>query len=45
MLKRNFKTNGYEDTASDDDVNSLESYQPMTGVKISGIRAVQIIYK
>ncbi len=45
MLKRNFKTNCYEDTTSDDDINSLESYRPMTGVKIDGIRAVQIIYK
>lgn len=46
MLKRNFKTNGYEDSSGDDDdVNSLESYRPGNGVKIGGIDAVQIVYK
>ncbi len=45
ILKRNFKTNGCEDSSCDDDVNSLESYRPGNGVKIGGIDAVQIVYK
>ncbi len=45
MLKQNFKTNCYDDTTSDNDNNSLNPYQPMTGVKIDGVAAVQIINK
>jgi len=45
MLKQNFKTNCYDDSTSDNDIKSLNSYQPMTGVKIDGVAAVQIIYK
>jgi hypothetical protein len=44
MLKRNFKSDGSEDSSSDD-INSLESYRPGNGVKISGIHAVQTIYQ
>jgi len=45
MLKQNFKTNCYDDSTSDNDIKSLNSYQPMTGVRIDGVAAVQIIYK
>jgi hypothetical protein len=43
MLKRNFKTDFDTDSSSDEDVNSLILYQPGNGVKIDGIRAIQII--
>lgn len=44
MLKRNFKTDGSEDT-SDKDCMALDPYRPRRGVRIDGITAVQIVYQ
>ena len=45
MLRRNFKADFYEDTSSDDDVQSLPLYRPTPGVKIDGIHAIRIVYQ
>ena len=45
MLKRNFKADMCEDTSSDDDVSSLQPYRTKSGAKISGIHAIQIVYR
>lgn len=45
MLKQNFRTDGYQDSSTEDDFNLLKPYQPGGRVRIGGIDAVQIIYK
>lgn len=45
MLRRNFKADSYQDTSSDDDVQTLPFYRPRPGVKIDGIHAIRIVYQ
>ncbi|CAF4697295.1 unnamed protein product [Rotaria sp. Silwood1] len=43
MLKQNFQADDDSDNTSQDDLNALKPYRTETGVKIHGIRSIQII--